>query len=115
MNGHPQTVSVPLGSWAKLNCTVNSCNRYSIINWIVWIESEGLNRTYVRQSENITGGEVQYNVECNGNSKTVTLDIKTSSTTVVQCQEYKLTSQKIFYSEFAIVIVESPAEDPLLH
>ena len=113
MNGHPQTVSVPLGSWANLNCTVNSCN--SIINWIVWIESEGLNRTYVRQSENITGDEVQYTVECIGNFKTVTLDIKTSSTTVVEFQEYKYNSQKIFYSEFAIVIVESRAEDPLLH
>ena len=60
---------------------------------------------------------MQYTQECieKNSKKTVTLNIKTSSTTVVQCQEYKLTSQKIFYSEFAIVIAESRAEDPLLH
>ena len=60
---------------------------------------------------------MQYTQECieKNSKKTVTLNIKTSSTTVVQCQEYKYTSQKNFYSEFAIVIAESRAEDPLLH
>ena len=113
MNGHPQNVSVPLGSRANLNCTVNSCN--SIVTWIVWTESGGFGVVNVGGPDNITGGEVQYTDECIENSKTVTLDIKTSSTTVVQCQEYKRASNKNFYSEFAIVIVESPAEVPLLH
>ena len=115
MNGHPQNVSVLLGSWANLNCTVNSCN--SIVTWIVWTESGGFGVVNVGGPDNITGGEVQYTEECSEieNSKTVTLDIKTSSTTVVQCQEYKTASNKNFYSEFAIVIVESRAEDPLLH
>ena len=122
MNGHPQTVSVPLGSWANLTCTVrvNSCKniniKKNIVTWIVWTESGGYNVTGVGESKNITGAEVQCTEECIGNSKkAVTLNIKTSSTTVVQCHEYKLAGRKNFYSGFAVVIVESRVEDHLLH
>lgn len=49
---------------------------------------------------------MQCTQECIGSSKTVTLDIKTSFNTVVQCEEWKLAGRKYFYSQFAMLIVE---------
>ena len=108
--GHPETDIIAAGTMANFTCTVNSCKRS-----LAWrIGTFGSEDTlYIQGTYADNDHEMWSEETCDSNRKTATLGIVASSNRVIQCEEY-VSSSKLIYSKFAMLIVE-PQHEGMSH
>ena len=117
---HPDSMTVPKGSWTNFTCSVN--HQYSYIEWRIGVLNVNGTEYFAAEHLPMTGIkskhlqiEISHNVEKRQQTQTIRIFPSTDewNNTALQCREILRNVDRKFYSKFAILFLESSDECPL--